>query len=79
MSMTSCLPRSRPSMGLAFAASGFLYPAVWHDAAVAGRRTDRLGHSNVLFGRLQRIPAHQLGLSPVLMAAANSSGGVMAR
>jgi lactate permease len=35
--------------------------------------------SNVLFGSLQRITAERLGLSPVLMAAANSSGGVMGK
>ena len=35
--------------------------------------------SNVLFGNLQKITAEQLGLSPVLMAAANSSGGVMGK
>jgi lactate permease len=35
--------------------------------------------SNVLFGSLQRITAEKLGLSPVLMAAANSSGGVMGK
>jgi len=35
--------------------------------------------SNVLFGGLQKITAEQLGLSPVLMAAANSSGGVMGK
>jgi lactate permease len=35
--------------------------------------------SNVLFGSLQRITAEQLGLSPTLMAAANSSGGVMGK
>jgi lactate permease len=33
----------------------------------------------VLFGNLQKITAEQLGLSPVLMAAANSSGGVMGK
>jgi lactate permease len=33
----------------------------------------------VLFGSLQRITAEQLGLSPTLMAAANSSGGVMGK
>jgi lactate permease len=33
----------------------------------------------VLFGGLQRVSAEQLGLSPVLMAAANSSGGVMGK
>ena len=35
--------------------------------------------SNVLFGSLQRITSQQLGLSPILMAAANSSGGVMGK
>ena len=35
--------------------------------------------SNVLFGNLQRIISEQLGLSPILMAAANSSGGVMGK
>jgi lactate permease len=33
----------------------------------------------VLFGSLQTITANRLGLSPVLMAAANSSGGVMGK
>ena len=33
----------------------------------------------VLFGGLQKISAEQLGLPPVLMAAANSSGGVMGK
>ena len=35
--------------------------------------------SNVLFGSLQKITAEQTGISPVLMAAANSSGGVMGK
>ncbi|MBO9516370.1 MAG: L-lactate permease, partial [Variovorax sp.] len=35
--------------------------------------------SNVLFGGLQKTTAEQLGLSPVLMSAANSSGGVMGK
>jgi lactate permease len=35
--------------------------------------------SNVLFGNLQRVTAQQLGLSPILMAASNSSGGVMGK
>jgi lactate permease len=35
--------------------------------------------SNVLFGNLQHVTAQQLGLSPVLMAASNSSGGVMGK
>src|SRR5207237_10591503 len=35
--------------------------------------------SNVLFGSLQKISAQQVGISPVLMGAANSSGGVMGK
>ena len=35
--------------------------------------------SNILFGNLQKITSEQLGLSPILMAAANSSGGVMGK
>jgi lactate permease len=35
--------------------------------------------SNALFGSLQRVTAEQLGLSPVLISAANSTGGVMGK
>ena len=35
--------------------------------------------SNVLFGSLQKISAQQVGVSPVLMSAANSCGGVMGK
>ena len=68
------------TMGLAFAATGFLYPLFgtmlgWLGVALTGSDTA----SNVLFGGLQKITAGQLGLSPVLMAAANSSGGVMGK
>ncbi len=35
--------------------------------------------SNILFGNLQKITSEQLGLSPILMSAANSSGGVMGK
>jgi lactate permease len=45
----------------------------WLDVALTGSDTA----SNVLFGNLQKITSEQLGLNPVLMAAANSSGGVM--
>ena len=56
-------------------------------APVPGRRLGRLGvaltgsdtSSNVLFGNLQKVTAEQLGLSPILMAASNSSGGVMGK
>ncbi len=68
------------TLGLAFAATGLLYPLFgtmlgWLGVALTGSDTS----SNVLFGSLQRITAEQLGLSPTLMAAANSSGGVMGK
>jgi len=68
------------TMGLAFAATGFLYPYFgtmlgWLGVAVTGSDTA----SNVLFGGLQTTTSHQLGLSPVLMAGANSAGGVMGK
>jgi lactate permease len=68
------------TLGLAFARTGILYPFFgtllgWLGVALTGSDTS----SNVLFGSLQRITAEQLGLSPVLMASANSSGGVMGK
>ena len=68
------------AMGLTFAKTGLLYPFFgtllgWLGVALTGSDTS----SNVLFGSLQRISAEQLGLSPVLMASANSSGGVMGK
>jgi lactate permease len=47
----------------------------WLGVALTGSDTS----SNVLFGGLQKTSAEQLGLNPVLMAAANSSGGVMGK
>jgi lactate permease len=47
----------------------------WLGVALTGSDTA----SNVLFGGLQRITSEQLGLSPILMASANSSGGVMGK
>jgi lactate permease len=68
------------TMGLAFAQTGYMYPIFgtmlgWLGVALTGSDTS----SNVLFGSLQRITAEQLDLSPTLMAAANSSGGVMGK
>jgi lactate permease len=68
------------TMGLAFASTGFLFPFFspllgWLGVALTGSDTS----SNVLFGNLQQITAQQLGISPVLAAAANSSGGVMGK
>lgn len=68
------------TLGLAFAKTGWLYPFFgtmlgWLGVALTGSDTS----SNVLFGSLQKITATQLGLSPILMGAANSSGGVMGK
>ncbi len=68
------------TLGLAFAGAGVLYPFFgtllgWLGVALTGSDTA----SNVLFGNLQRITSEQLGLSPILMSAANSSGGVMGK
>jgi lactate permease len=68
------------TLGLALAGTGWFYPFFgtligWLGVALTGSDTS----SNVLFGGLQRITAEQLGINPVLMAAANSSGGVMGK
>lgn len=68
------------TMGLAFAGTGPLFPFFspmlgWLGVALTGSDTS----SNVLFGNLQQITATQLGVSPILAAAANSSGGVMGK
>jgi len=68
------------TLGLAFANTGWLYPFFgtligWIGVALTG--TDAA--SNALFGSQQVITANKLGLNPTLMAAANSSGGVMGK
>ena len=68
------------TLGLAFAGTGILYPFFgtllgWLGVALTGSDTA----SNVLFGGLQKITSEQLGLSPILMGAANSAGGVMGK
>lgn len=68
------------TLGLAFAHTGVFYPMFgtllgWLGVALTGSDTA----ANVLFGSLQRTTAEQLGLPAVLMAAANSSGGVMGK
>src|SRR5437899_10526347 len=68
------------TLGLAFAATGVLYPFFgtllgWLGVALTGSDTA----SNILFGNLQKITSEQLGISSVLMGAANSSGGVMGK
>jgi lactate permease len=68
-------------LGLAFTRTGrHLYPIFgtllgWLGVALTGSDTA----SNVLFGNLQKVTATKLGLDPVLMAAANSTGGVMGK
>jgi lactate permease len=67
-------------LGLAFARTGALYPFFgallgWLGVALTGSDTS----SNVLFGNLQTITARQIGVSPLLMAATNSTGGVMGK
>ncbi len=68
------------TLGLALAQTGMLYPFFgtllgWLGVALTGSDTS----SNVLFGSLQKITAEQAHLSPILMVAANSSGGVMGK
>ncbi|MFF8942967.1 L-lactate permease [Streptomyces sp. NPDC014864] len=68
------------TLGLWVAGAGgafaFLSPILgWLGVAVTGSDTS----SNSLFGALQITAAHQAGLSPTLMAAANSSGGVLGK
>jgi lactate permease len=68
------------TLGLAFAQTGILYPFFgtfigWLGTASTGSDTS----SNVLFGSLQKLTAQQLGISSLLMASANSAGGVMGK
>lgn len=68
------------TLGLALANTGWLYPFFgtmigWLGVALTGSDTA----SNVLFGGLQKVTADQLGINATLMAAANSSGGVMGK
>jgi lactate permease len=67
-------------LGLAFTRTGWLYPFFgtyigWLGVALTGSDTS----SNALFGGLQRFTAQQLNLSPILMCATNSAGGVMGK
>jgi lactate permease len=68
------------TLGLAFTQTGVAYPFFaallgWLGVALTGSDTS----SNVLFGNLQKITAQQLGLDPVLITTANSTGGVMGK
>lgn len=68
------------TLGLAFAATGVLFPFFsallgWLGVFLTGSDTS----ANALFGNLQVVTANKLGLNPLLMAASNSSGGVMGK
>jgi lactate permease len=67
-------------LGLAFTRTGWFFPFFgtfigWIGVALTGSDTS----SNALFGGLQKITAQQLNLSPILMCATNSAGGVMGK
>jgi lactate permease len=67
-------------LGLSLTRTGWIYPFFgtllgWLGVALTG--TD--AGSNALFGNLQKVTAEQIGISPVLMASANSAGGVMGK
>ncbi len=67
-------------LGLSMTHTGWVYPFFgtllgWLGVALTG--TD--AGSNALFGNLQKVTAEQLGISPILMASANSAGGVMGK
>jgi len=67
-------------LGLSLTHTRWFYPLFgtllgWLGVALTG--TD--AGSNALFGNLQRVTAEQLHLSPILMASANSTGGVMGK
>ena len=68
------------TLGLGVASVGFLFPLLspflgWVAVFLSGSDTS----GNALFGNLQVVAANQLGLNPVLIAATNSSGGVMGK
>jgi lactate permease len=68
------------TFGMAFAATGFMFPFFsvilgWLGVFLTGSDTS----ANALFGNLQVVTANRLGLDPVLMAATNSVGGVMGK
>ncbi len=71
---------STATLGLAFAATGALFPFFsallgWLGVFLTGSDTS----ANALFGTLQVVTANKLGMNAVLMASANSAGGVMGK
>ena len=68
------------TLGLAFAATGALFPFFsallgWLGVFLTGSDTS----ANALFGNLQVVTANSLGFNPAIMAASNSAGGVMGK
>jgi lactate permease len=68
------------TLGLAFAATGVLFPFFasfigWLGVALTGSDTS----SNALFANLQKVTAQQIGVNPNLTVGANSSGGVLGK
>jgi lactate permease len=68
------------TLGLGVASAGIFFPMLsaflgWVAVFLSGSDTS----GNALFGNLQVVAANQLGLNPVLIAATNSSGGVMGK
>jgi lactate permease len=68
------------TLGLAFAATGALFPFFsallgWLGVFLTGSDTS----ANALFGGLQVVTANRLGFDPIIMASANSAGGVMGK
>ena len=68
------------TLGLAFAATGVLFPFFasfigWLGVALTGSDTS----SNALFANLQKVTAQQIGVNPILTVGANSSGGVLGK
>ena len=68
------------TLGLAFSATGVLFPFFsplmgWLGVFLTGSDTS----ANALFGNLQVVSANRLGFNPILIAAANSAGGVMGK
>jgi lactate permease len=68
------------TLGFALASAGGFFTVLspligWIGVALTGSDTS----SNSLFGQMQATAAEQAGLSPVLMAASNSSAGVMGK
>jgi lactate permease len=68
------------TLGLALTGTGLAYPFFaailgWLGVAITGSDTS----SNAMFGSLQKVTAEQLGLDPLLVCTANSTGGVMGK